>query len=174
MLSSSWKSLLRYKYLFVCVQVNVPKLTHAFLPEAAPWLKLCTRLARLVTATLVEEPSVINVTVAGWLRGKSDIVGRAVKMGCVKSERVNMINVQNQAKTKVTVVELQEEGSGIVTVECDGVKLSGTVLGESPVLTCVGSECVGLVKLSGCVIVAKGISLADVVQQVSSISEVKD
>ena len=96
---------------------------------------------------------------------------RAVKLGCVKTtDAVNLINVQHQCSTKVTVTE----GScDMTTVECDGgLKVSGRVLGGSPVLSQVTSEAIGMVELSGCVIVAKGTTLTQIVQEVQGISEV--
>lgn len=94
-----------------------------------------------------------------------------MKVGCCTStDKVNLINVQNRCKTNVTVVE----GDGdAVSVECDGVKVTGNVYGGRPVLTQIGGQGVGLVELSGCILVAKGTTLSDVVQQVQGISEVK-
>ncbi len=153
--------------------MNVPQLASAYLPEAGPWLQLCTRLARLATASVSGEPSSVSVTEAGWIKGKRKLVERAVKIGCcVSTDKVNLINVQNQCKTSVTIVESETECDDAVSVECEGVKLTGSVYGGRPVLTQIGSKRVGLVELSGCVLITKGTTLSDVVQQVQGISEV--
>lgn len=113
----------------------------------------------------------MSVSFGGWLKGKANLVERAVKLGCVRSKGVNLINVQSRCSTKVTVAEL--EGCGdVFTVECDGVKVSGVVLGDTPLLSRVAGQTVGLVELSGCVIIAKGTTCADIIQQVTNITEV--
>ena len=149
------------------MQVNVPFLSSAYLPEAKPWVELCTRLTCLVTSS---EPSLVEVTVGGWMRGKGRLVERAVKLGCVRSEAVNLINVQAHCSTKVTITESEE--SDVITVSCGGVAISGVVVGNNAYLSCVDGKCIGLFKLSGCVIVAKGTTLTDIVKEVPSISEV--
>ena len=156
------------------LQVNVPQLASAYLPEAGPWLQLCTRLAKLATATLKGEPASVSVSEAGWLKGKRNLVERAVKMGCcVSSDKVNLINVQNQCKTSVKVVESEADCGDDVSVECEGMKVTGSVYGGKPVLTQIGGQSLGLVQLSGCVLVAKGTTLSDIVQQVQGICEVR-
>ena len=151
----------------------MPELSKAYLPEAAPWLELCTQLTRLSTASLSEGPSEVHVSVGGWLKGRGQLVERAVKLGCIKStDAVNLINVKNKCGSKVNVSE-PDGCSDVVTVEYDGgLKVTGRVLGDKPILSHVTSEAVGLITLSGCVIVAKGTTLAQVVQEVQGISEV--
>ena len=107
----------------------------------------------------------------GWTKGKGRLVERAVKLGCVRSEGVNLINVQAHCGTKVTVTE-PEGDADVIKVECGGFTVSGVAIGNAPYLSCVDGKCIGLVKLSGCVIVAKGTTLTNIVQQVPSISEV--
>ena len=156
-------------------QVNVPQLASAYLPEAGPWLQLCTRLAKLATATVGGggEPASVSVTEAGWIKGKKNLLERAVKIGCcVSSDKVNLINVLSRCQTAVKVVEC-DGGGDAVSVECEAVKLTGSVYGGRPVLTGVGGQTVGLVELSGCVLVAKGTTLTEIVQQVQGISEVR-
>ena len=148
----------------------MPQLASAYLPECGPWLQLLTRLAKLATAFVKGEPSSVCVTETGWIQGKRDLVERAVKIGCcVSSDKVNLVNIQSLCKTTVTVVE---GDGGDVSVECDGVKVTGSVYGGRPVLTQIGGQSVGIVELSGCVLVAKGTTLSDVVQQVPDITEV--
>ena len=144
----------------------------AYLPEAGPWLQLCTRLAKLATASVSGgEPATVSVTEAGWIKGKRNLLERAVKIGCcVSSDRVNLINVLSRCQTAVKVVE--GDGGDAVSVECEAVKLTGSVYGGRPVLTGVGGQSVGLVALSECVLVAKGTTLTEIVQQVQGISEV--
>ena len=158
-------------------QVNVPQLASAYLPEAGPWLQLCTRLAKLATATVNGrggEPASVSVTEAGWIKGKKNLLERAVKIGCcVSSDKVNLINVLSQCQTAVKVVECDGDGGDAVSVECEAVKMTGSVYGGRPVLTGVGGQSVGLVELSGCVLVAKGTTLTEIVQQVQGISEVR-
>ena len=157
--------------VFHTVQVNVPELSSAYLPEYTPWVELCTRLTRLVTTPLSDEPESISITVTGWLKGRGRLVERAVKLGCVKSAAMNLINVQSKCGTKVTIMET--EGCGdVVTVECGGMRVSGSVLGGKTVLSHIAGESVGLVELSGCVLVARGTSLTEIVHQLPGITEV--
>ena len=152
-------------------QVNVPRLASAYLPEAAPWLQLCTRLSKLATGCISAEPATISVTEAGWIKGKRDLLERSVKIGCcVSTDKVNLINVQSRCKTSVKVVEGGEGDA--VSVECEILKLTGSVCGGRPVLTQVGGQSVGMVELSGCVVITKGSTLSEIVQQLQGISEV--
>ena len=151
--------------------MNVPQLASAYLPEAGPWLQLCTNLTKLASASVSGEPSSVSVTEAGWIKGKKNLLERVVKMGCcVSAEKVNLINVLSRCQTSVNVVG----GDGdAVSVECEGVKVTGSVYGGTPVLTQIGGQSVGLMELSGCVIVVKGTTLSEIVQQVEGISEVR-
>lgn len=113
----------------------------------------------------------VSVTEAGWIKGKRNLLERAVKIGCcVSTDKVNLINILSRCQTSVKVVE--GEGDA-VSVECEGVKLTGSMYGGRPVLTQIGGQSVGLVELSGCVIVAKGTTLSEIMQQVQGISEVR-
>lgn len=149
----------------------MPELSSAYLPESTPWIELCTQLTRLVTASLRDEPALVSITVTGWLKGRGRLVERAVKLGCVKTDRVNLINVQSKCGTKVTVTAV--EGCGdVVSVESSGREVSGRVLGNKIVLTHVAGKSVGMVELSGCVLVTKGTSLTEIIQQLQDITEV--
>ena len=96
---------------------------------------------------------------------------RAVKLGCVKTDGVNLINVHSKCGTKVTITAIEGRGDDVM-VECSGREVSGSVFGGKAMLTRVAGESVGLVELSGCVLVAKGTSLTEIVQQLPDITEV--
>lgn len=146
----------------------MPELSSAYLPESTPWIELCTRLTRLVTTPLSDEPALVSITVTGWLKGRGRLVERAVRLGCIKTDTVNLISVQSKCGTKVTITEAED----VVTVECSGTRVSGSVLGGKTVLSHIAGESVGLVELNGCVLVAKGTSLPEIVQQLPGITQV--
>ena len=156
------------------LQVNVPELSNALNPSSAPWVKLTTRLGKLVRAMCSTRPKEINLCLTGPnMKSRSRFLTSALLMGCVGGDSVNLVNAKSVAsEAGVEVKVCLCEGVEGVSVTCGDVKVSGTVLGDSPVLTGIGNATFSLVQLSGNIVVAKETSLADVIKAVGGVSAV--
>ena len=154
--------------------MNVPRVAVAMASDVAPWLLLVTRLTNLIVSSLSSEPQAITVTInTGKLKQWSEVIERAVMVGCVSGEgRINVVNVKILAKTAVTVVE--DDNVEGVSVKCEGLTVDGNVLCPVPVLTGINGTGMGLIELSGHILVFKGVSPSDVINKVDGINEVSN
>lgn len=154
--------------------MNVPELSNALNPNSAPWVELTKRLGKLAKAMCSTQPKEINLCLTGPnMKSRSRFLTSALLVGCVGGDNVNLVNAKSVAREAgVEVKVCLCEGVEVVSVTCGGVKVSGTVLGDSPVLTEIGDATFSLVQLSGNMVVAKETSLADVIKTVSGVTAV--
>ena len=102
-----------------------------------------------------------------------ELFSSALLLGLCNINNRNIFNAKALSSTKVTVstTSCHVESIG---VGCEGGPgLSGALLGDVPVLTCVNGCGGALVKLEGNVVIVSGQSVKDVVQELGAVTEVR-
>ena len=105
------------------------------------------------------------------MKQRSRFLTSALLVGCL--DNVNLVNARSvgrEAGVEVTVSLC--DGVDGVTVSCDNIKVCGTVLGQSPVLTGLNDATFDLVSLSGTMVVAKATTLCDLISKLSQVTSV--
>ena len=154
------------------MQVNVPELSNALNPSSAPWVTLTSRLGQLLGALSPTPLKNVELCLTGPdMKGRSRYLTSALLVGCL--DNANLVNAKSLGRAAgVEVKVCLREGVEGVAASCEGVKVCGTVLGNSPILTGINNVTFNLVSLSGTMVVTKATALGDLIKALPPVNTV--